>query len=197
MDGIPALVNPSYELAATITTVQPDDLVAVVRYAGQYFAYPLDILDWHEIVNDDSTGQPFVVSYCPLTGSSVAWEGNASHADSTFGVSGLLYNSNLILYDRETGSYWSQMLQLAVNGPRIRENPTTIQIVETQFSTLQQMFPDAMVMTRDTGFNRDYDFYPYDDYRTSNNLLFAADNSDDNRLQRKERVLGVLAGSPQ
>jgi hypothetical protein len=152
-------------------------------------------MDWHEIVNDSQSGQPFTVSYCPLTGSTLAREGDASHDDPTFGTSGLLYNSNLILYDRQTESYWSQMLQLAVNGPRIGQAPVKIQVVETRFSTLQQMYPDAMVMTRDTGFSRNYDFFPYDNYRTSNGLLFPADNDDDNRLHRKERVLGVLAGT--
>lgn len=195
VDGIPALTNPSYESAATISTVQPDDRVIVIRHAGQYFAYPHNIMDWHEIVNDNPSGQPFILSYCPLTGSAMAWEGNASHGDWTFGTSGLLYNSNLILYDRQTQSYWSQMLQQAVNGPRIQEIPATIQVVEMQFSTLQRMYPDAMVMTRDTGFDRDYDFFPYNNYQTSNGLLFPADNTDDNRLHKKERVLGVLAGA--
>lgn len=191
VDGIPPLTNPSYESATTISTVQPDDLVIALQHEGQVWAYPHDIMDWHEIVNDGSTADPFIMSYCPLTGSAMAWKGNAADSDPTFGGSGLLYNSNLILYDRRTRSNWSQMLQKSINGSRIREQPATIQVIETTFSTLQQMFPAATVLTRNTGHNRDYDRYPYNDYKTSSNLLFPV-NNDDNRLHRKERVIGVL-----
>jgi hypothetical protein len=191
VDGIPPLTNPSYESATTISTVEPDELVVAMRHEGQILVYPHDILDWHEIVNDGSAVNPFTLSYCPLTGSAVAWKGSATDSDPTFGGSGLLYNSNLILYDRRTNSKWSQMLQMAINGPRIRERPDSIQVVETKFSTLQQMFPNAAVLTRNTGHNRNYDFYPYDDYKTSINLLFPVTNSD-TRLHRKERVMGVL-----
>lgn len=191
VDGIPPLTKPSYESAMTIATVQPDDLVAAVQHEGQIWVYPHDIMDWHEIVNDGSASGPFIMSYCPLTGSAMGWEGSATDFDPSFGGSGLLYNSNLILYDRRTGSNWSQMLQTSINGSRIREKPTSIQVIETKFSTLQQMFPDATVLTRNTGHNRNYDFYPYNDYKTSVRLLFPI-NNDDNRLHRKKRVIGVL-----
>ena len=191
VDGIPPLTSPSYESAMTIGTVQPDDLVVAVRHEGQIFVYPHDIMDWHEIINDGPATNPFILSYCPLTGSAMAWLGSATDNDPTFGGSGLLYNSNLVLYDRRTSSRWSQMLQTSITGSRIREQPATIQVVETKFSTLQQMFPGATVLTRNTGHNRNYDVYPYNDYKTSSDLLFPA-NNDDNRLHRKERVIGIL-----
>jgi len=195
VDGIPPLQNPNYETAMTINTVLPDDLVVAVRHAGQIWVYPHDIMDWHEIVNDGPASSPFIMSYCPLTGSAAAWNGTATDSDPSYGGSGLLFNSNLILYDRRTTSLWSQMMQTSIHGLRIRERPTNIQVIETKFSTLQQMYPDATVLTRDTGHNRDYDRYPYNDYKTSSDLLFPANNND-NRLHRKERVMGVLvAGS--
>jgi len=193
-DGIPALSNPSYESAASNTTIGPNDLVIALRSEGQVKVFAHDIMNWHEIVNDGPAGAPFIMSYCPLTGSAMAWKGRATDTNPTFGVSGLLYNSNLILYDRATDSLWSQMLQLAVNGPRIREQAGVIQVIETTFSTIKAMYPDALVMTRDTGHNRNYDQYPYGDYLTSTGLLFQVSNAD-NRLHPKERTIGIFEGS--
>lgn len=193
-DGIPALSNPAYESAASTTTIGPDDLVIALRSEGQTKVFSHDIMNWHEIVTDGPASDPFTMSYCPLTGSAMAWEGRATDANPTFGVSGLLYNSNLILYDRATDTLWSQMLQLAVNGPRIRERPAVIQVIETTFSTLTAMYPDALIMTRDTGHNRNYDQYPYGDYLTSTRLLFQVSNAD-NRLHPKARTIGIYSGS--
>lgn len=192
-DGIPALVSPRFESAAKISTVQPDDLVLVVWDGDQVKVYPEDVLDWHEVVNDTGGSRPFILSYCPLTASAVAWVASPSDADPTFGVSGLLYNSNLLLYDRKTDSRWSQMLQSAVSGSRIGEEPVGIPVIETTFATLKSMYPDAVVLTRETGHFRDYDRYPYGDYRSSGNLLFPVQRRD-NRLHEKERAIGVHSG---
>ncbi|MDH3806651.1 MAG: DUF3179 domain-containing protein, partial [Gammaproteobacteria bacterium] len=159
-DGIPAIEEPHFEAALAITSVAADTLVVVLRFGGEIKAYPHDIMNWHEIVDDGPNDDPFAMSYCPLTGSAVAWRADANVFRRTFGVSGLLYNSNLILYDRTTGSRWSQMLQKSVWGERAGEEPERIQVLEMPFSTLQQMYPDAQVMTRQTGWNRDYDDYP-------------------------------------
>lgn len=195
-DGIPAIEQPAFESASTISSVADDELVVVVRDDGRVKAYPHDILNWHEVVNDGRAENPFTVSYCPLTGSAVAWKGDADNNRNTYGVSGLLYNSNLILYDRRTNSRWSQMLELAVNGERIRELPATIQALEMKFSSLRQMYPNADVLTRETGWegSRDYDDYPYSSYRSNEALLFPVSPLD-NRLHLKERVIGVRNGA--
>jgi hypothetical protein len=193
-DGIPALENPNFESIQTISTVEPNDLLVVLLDGDQVKAYPHDILDYHEIVNDGSADAPFVMSYCPLTGSAVAWKGNPGDADPTFGVSGLLYNSNLMLYDRETQTIWSQLLETGVNGPRIRDQPESKRMFETTFETLQAMFPNAMVMTRDTGHIRGYDDYPYGSYKTDTRLLFRVGRQD-NRLHPKQRVIGIHEGN--
>ena len=190
VDGIPAIENPNFEAAATISSVGPDDLVIALRSNGEVKVYPHDIMDYHEIVNDGMTDDPFTMSYCPLTGSAVAWKGNAGHTNSSFGVSGLLYNSNLLLYDRESETLWSQMLQIAVNGSRIREETETVQVIETSFETITAMFPDAMVMTRQTGFTRPYDSYPYGNYKSEEGLLFGVGRLD-NRMSNKARVIGI------
>ena len=189
-DGIPAIENPNFESAQTIATVAPQERLAVLLDGDQVKAYPLDVLDYHEIVNDGPSNAPFTLSYCPLTGSSVAWEGKAGDGDPTYGVSGLLYNSNLILYDRQTDTFWSQLLELGVNGPRIREQPESKRMFETTLETLRLMFPNAMVMTRDTGHVRPYGDYPYGSYKTDDNFLFPITNQD-NRLHPKQRVIGI------
>ncbi len=190
VDGIPALDAPEFESATTISSVEDDDLVIALRSDGLVKAYPQDIMDWHEVVNDGPADAPFSMSYCPLTASAVAWHGNPADTDNSFGVSGLLYNSNLLLYDRATDSKWSQMLQRSVNGARIGQSPEPYQLIEAPFSTLKMMYPDALVMTRNTGHVRDYDQYPYGNYRRSTDLLFPV-SPQDNRLHPKERLIGV------
>ncbi len=190
-DGIPALNDPVFApLADAVNIVRPDDLLIVVRDGDVVKAYPEDIMDYHEIVNDGPADEPFIVSYCPLTASAVAWKGRAGAANPTFGVSGLLYNSNLLLFDRETDSLWSQMLQTSVNGSRIREQPENLPLLETTFATLSAMYPDALVLTRDTGHVRQYDLYPYGNYREDTGLLFLTEPFD-NRLHPKERAIGI------
>lgn len=189
-DGIPAIDEPNFESASTIASVADDMLVIAVRYNGEVRAYPHDILDWHEIVNDGPRDDPFSISYCPLTGSAVAWVGDADASLRSFGVSGLLYNSNLILYDRKTDSRWSQMLQKAVWGPRSGEVPERIRLIEMKFATLRAMYPDAQVMNRNTGWNRNYDVYPYGFYRAHEGLHFPV-SVVDNRLHLKKRVIGI------
>jgi hypothetical protein len=193
-DGIPAIDNPTFLSPDLLNTVDPDDPVFVLRYNGVVKVYPHDIMNWHEIVNDSDSSDPFSISYCPLTGTAMAWVGNPAHGDPTYGTSGLLYNSNLILYDRQTVSFFSQMLQLGVNGTRISEVATQIPLVETIYSTALAMYPGAMVMTRATSFTRDYDIYPYGSYLTSARLLFPVSNRD-NRLFEKDRVAGIYSGS--
>jgi len=189
-DGIPAIDQPLFEPASSIGTVADEDLVIVVRHDGGIKAYPHDIMNWHEIVNDGPDNSPYTMSYCPLTASAVAWHGNASHAQKRFGVSGLLYNSNLILYDRETDSNWSQMLQMSVSGPRAGEVPARIQVIETRLDTLRAMYPNALVMTRETSYTRNYDQSPYGPYLINEILLFPVSTMD-NRLSRKTRVIGI------
>jgi hypothetical protein len=192
-DGIPALQNPEFESATTIS-VNPNSFAVAVRHNDEVKIYPHNILDWHEIVNDGPADDPYTLSYCPLTGSAMVWKGTASHADSSYGVSGLLYNSNLLLYDRETETLWSQMFEIGVNGPRIGELPQRLQVLEANYGTLRDMYPDAMVMTPNTGYSRDYSTYPYGFYRSNSGLLFSISNVD-NRLHPKTRVIGFRSGT--
>lgn len=155
-------------------------------------------MDWHEIVNDDflidGVEQPVSINYCPLTGSAMLWKGDMEANNPTFGTSGLLYNSNLIMYDRETGSWWSQMLEMGINSVKRLEIPDRLQVIETTWGTWRQMYPETILLTDETGFSRPYGLYPYGSFKTDNAILFEVSNPNDNRLHREERVLGINLG---
>jgi Protein of unknown function (DUF3179) len=195
-DGIPALENPEFGAILDNEPLDPAGLVVAIRVGDQVKVYPHDILDYHEIVNDEIPDNPVILSYCPLTGSAIAWKGDPTHANPTFGVSGLLYNSNLLPYDRETGSLWSQMLELSVNGNRVLERPERLQVIESTWGTIAGMYPDAVQMTRNTGHDRDYDDYPYGSFKQDAGLLFPVLNVD-NRMHPKTRVIGIRFNAGQ
>jgi hypothetical protein len=144
-------------------------------------------------VNDDISGQKTAITYCPLTGSAIAWKRNGVVSNSAFGVSGLLYNSNLIPYDRGSNSNWSQMRLQCVNGSLIGNEIETSKIIETTYKTWREMYPTSKLLSTNTGFGRQYGVYPYGGYKTNDDLIFPVSN-EDNRLQKKERVLGLIAG---
>ncbi len=190
-DGIPALLSPAIQSVSQINFLDDDDLIIGIRVKDEVRGYPHQILDWHEIINDDMGGEFFAVTYCPLTGSGIGWSRNVNGNVTTFGVSGLLYNTNLIPYDRATGSNWSQMKLQSVNGVLKSTNATLVPVVETTWKTFSQLYPDAKVVTQNTGSSRPYGSYPYGDYRTNNSrLLFPVDNFDE-RLPGKSRIVGV------
>ena len=189
-DGIPALENP---LKISNPQFLTDfDLVIGYYDGSDAVAYPHVILDWHEIINDELNGFPFAITYCPLTGTGIGWDRKIDGVITTFGVSGLLYNNNLIPYDRKTDSNWSQMRNECVNGELIGNPIPTFTVVETSWRTWKAMFPDTKVVSTNTGFSRQYGVYPYGDYKTNHRNLIFPLNPDDARLDRKERVHGVI-----
>ncbi len=198
-DGIPPLEFPLFTQNLSSTNLNPLELVVGVKVGDDIRAYPHNILNWHEVVNDrftmDGITERATLSYCPLTGSAMLWKSFMEPGNETFGTSGLLFNSNLIMYDRATSSFWSQMLEQSVSGPQIQRIPDRLQVVETTWGTWQAMYPETFLLTEQTGFSRNYNDYPYGSFRTNQNLLFPVNNSNDRRLHRKERVLGINVGS--
>ncbi|MDN3669038.1 DUF3179 domain-containing protein [Echinicola jeungdonensis] len=190
-DGIPALTNPNFISASEAIYLSDEDLVLGYVDLNEAKAYPHRILDWHEIINDDINEISMAVIYCPLTGTGIAWDRNIGKGKTTFGVSGLLYNTNIIPYDRATDTNWSQILLKAVNGDLAGQNPKTINLVETSWKNWREMFPQTKVVSTITGHNRNYGFYPYGSYRTNETILFPVSKRD-NRLHPKERVLGII-----
>ena len=191
-DGIPSLTRPEFIEAGEADYLGDNDLVLGIAYGGEARAYPHLILDWHEIINDELAGLKIAVTYCPLTGTGIGWNRVINGTETTFGVSGLLYNSNLIPYDRESGSNWSQLRLDCVNGVWLGSEAETYALVETTWHTWKRMYPGTRVVSSKTGHNRDYGYYPYGNYRTSHEkLIFPVANKDD-RLDNKTRVHGII-----
>ena len=154
-DGIPSIDNPIFADASSVF-LSDDELIVGIKQGDVVKAYPHYILDWHEIVNDDVNGINTTLNYCPLTGTAFAWKSTTGSTFTTFGVSGLLYNSNMILYDRETDSNWSQIQQRCVNGELIGSIPETVMVIETDWKTWKASFPNSQVLTTQTGFVKPY-----------------------------------------
>lgn len=193
-DGIPALLNPEMWDAAQADYLEDEDLVIGYKIDNDVRAYPHKILDWHEIINDEIGGVPVAITYCPLTGTGVGWGRNYNGTTTTFGVSGLLYNTNLMPYDRATNSTWSQIRLQSVNGDLIGTQAETFQVFETTWATWKALYPDTKVVSTSTGHNRNYSRYPYGDYRTEPGLIFSV-SVNDTRLPQKERVHGVIVNN--
>lgn len=192
-DGIPALVNPNLINVEDVNYLLDTDFVLGFKQGNDVRAYPHAILDWHEIVNDNIANTSVAVTYCPLTGTGIGWNRVIKGKETTFGVSGLLYNTNLIPYDRETDSNWSQILNESVNGTLLGEKADLIQLFETDWNTWKRLYPNSKVLSTNTGFSRTYGRSPYGDYNTNNNrFLFPVPK--DSRLPSKERVLAIVDG---
>lgn len=126
-DGIPALINPELVPKEAINFLNENDLVLGFKLGSDIRAYPYAILDWHEIIKDNIGVVSVAITYYPLTGTGIGWDRFLDESETTFGVSGLLYNTNLIPYDRATDGNWSQLLNESVNGNLIGEKATLIQ----------------------------------------------------------------------
>lgn len=192
-DGIPSIDAPNFASVENVSSILSDDLLVIgIKVGDVTRAYPHFILDWHEIVNDDVNGVEVALSLCPLTGTSIGWSKIVNGNRTTFGVSGKLYNNNLILYDRATNSNWSQVGLQCINGSLIGERPDLVTVLETTWGVWKTMYPQTKVLTTNTGFSRNYGVYPYGDYKTNNSYLIFPLTNRDNRIPAKERVHSII-----
>ena len=196
-DGIPALTDPQLVRVGDPGTgyLEDDDRVVGLVLDAVPIAIPLNILWWHEIVNLDGYGRPLAITHCPLTGSSLAFDRGPA-AGAEFGVSGLLYLNNLIMYDRNGDeSLWPQMLRGARCGIRDGTELPMVPIFEMTWRGWKHLHPETMVVSENTGSSRDYRVYPYGDYDDPNNTNTFFPVDLDPRRPPKERVLGIPVGS--
>ncbi len=189
-DGIPAIDKPRFVTARAASFLKEEDRVLGIRHNGVSKAYPITILSWHEIVNDLVAGDPVAVTYCPLCGTGIAYLARSGDQAMTFGGSGLLYNSDMLLYDRKTHSLWSQIMRQAVSGPMKAVKLKAIPVEHTRWAEWRQRHPETQVLSTDTGYHRDYSSNPYQGYEKSRKLWFPVQAQDD-RYHPKETVLGV------
>lgn len=196
LDGIPALTNPNLVSAddSEASFIKDTDLVIGYKNGDDIRAYSHSILDWHEIINDNIGDVSLAITYCPLTGTGIGWNRILNGSETTFGVSGLLYNTNLIPFDRQTNSNWSQILNTSVNGELIDTKIDLVPLFETSWKTWKTIYPNTKVVSRNTGFPRTYGVSPYGDYNT-NNDLFLFPVAKDNRLPLKERIHAIIKGA--
>ncbi len=189
-DGIPAILTPRFVSAGEATFLQDTDRVLGLTLGAEAKAYPIKILNWHEIVNDTAGGTAVVVTYCPLCGTGIAFEATLQERRHTFGVSGLLYQSDLLMYDHQTESLWSQIGMHAVAGPLTGQRLTPIFLEHTTWAEWRAAHPSTLVLSTKTGSFRSYDRAPYAGYAENRELFFDTTHFDP-RYHPKEWVVGI------
>ncbi len=194
-DGIPAIAFPDFIPGRDADFLDADERVLGVVVNGKARAYPLAILWWHEVINDFIDQDPVVITYCPLTGSGIAFDPTVNGKFRVLGVSGLLYENNLTMFDRETETLWNQMLLGGVCGPDRGTPLDRIPVVEATWGYWKSLHPNTTIITTDTGWNMPYGIYPYGDYaRITNPVTLFPTSAYDPARPPKELVLGVQTG---
>ena len=188
-DGIPALNAPNFTRGKE-TGVGFDERVVGVAIGGVARAYPRSVLVWHEVVNDRIGEQSFVLVYSPLSGTVAAFDARSAQGTDQFGVSGLVYHSATVLFDRASASLWLPLEGVAIAGPRQGERLPGIVAVETSWADWLTRYPDTLVMTAQTGHDRPYGQDPYADYTSNSELRFPV-GKPDTRYHPKEPVLVI------
>lgn len=208
-DGIPSIDEPRFVSAREMDDLlEPADMIFVLDYGGERRVYPQKVLVWHEITNDEVAGERLSVTYCPLTGSTVAFKGRSPEGEPlTFGTTGKLVNSNLLMYDRQTESEWPQILGRAITGKMRGATLEEIPLVWTTWRSWRERGSEEVpVLSTQTGYIRNYGEDPYGSYSTeqrfnnsrgyydSPEILFPVLARSD-RLSAKTEVVGVKAGN--
>ncbi len=190
-DGIRSIDHPKFVPVERVTFLANDDMVVSFTHEGETRAYPLRILVWHEIVNDRIGDLAINVSYCPLCGSAMVFDRTIAGRTLEFGVSGLLYQSDVLMYDRQTESLWSQLEMAAISGPQVTQRLHVLPAQHMTWSAWKTEHPNGLVLSTDTGLGRNYDRLPYGDYEQSPRLMFPV-KSNRKDLPTKARVAGVV-----
>jgi hypothetical protein len=194
-DGIPAIDRPTFQRAGEIDWLTEGEAVLVLTLGEETRGYPVQIMTWHEIVNDTFDDRPVAVTYCPLCNSGVAFERIVGERVLSFGTSGRLYADNLVMYDRQTESLWPQLTFTAAVGvlTGTRLTPHVLQAVA--WREFRAAHPDAWVLSRDTGHARDYGRNPYAGYDDPDGRPLFPLPAVDDRQRLKERVIGIGDGA--
>ena len=194
-DRIPPIDSPVFtDFLNADTWIDPQEPVIALEIGGAAKAYPLQVLIWHEIVNDYLGGTPVSVTFCPLCNSAVAFDRRLDGEVYDFGTSGNLRNSDLIMWDRQTESWWQQFTGEAIVGELTGETLAMLPASIISYESFKEAYPDGDVLSRNTGHTRDYGSNPYGGYDKIDRPPFLYDGDLDGRLQPKERVVAVTLG---
>jgi hypothetical protein len=190
-DGIPPIDRPRFERAGEVDWLADDEPVLAPAIGEPARAYPVQILIWHEIVNDTVDGRPVSITYCPLCNSPLGFDRRLGERVLTFGTSGRLYLSDLVMYDRQTESLWSQIEGRAIAGALAGAELDRVPVQTVTWAQWRRANPDGWVLSRDTGVDRDYGRNPYTGYDDPRTQPFLFDGEPDSRLPAKERVAAL------
>jgi hypothetical protein len=193
-DGIPAIDDPTFEAVASVGWLQPQEPVIAVGIGDDWRAYPIQILVWHEIVNDTLADAPVTITFCPLCHTAIAFDRRVDDRILDFGTTGNLRHSDLVMYDRQTESWWQQATGQAIVGEL---SGTQLEFLPSQlisWEAFRAEHPDGQVLSRDTGHIRDYGANPYAGYDAVDSDPFLLEDKTllDGRLSPKVRVLGLI-----
>ncbi|MCA1607580.1 MAG: DUF3179 domain-containing protein [Acidobacteria bacterium] len=191
-DGIPSIDRPKFIRPEAASFLRDEDRVLSVTRGQTTRAYPLRVLVWHEIVNDVIDAEPVMITYCPLCGTAMVFDRTAGGKLRTFGVSGLLYQSNILMYDRETESLWSQLKMEAVSGPAAGAKLRWLSSEHLTWKAWKAKYPNGEVLSKQTGYARDYDREAYSEYFANDATMFPVPHSRKD-FPPKTWVLGVVA----
>jgi len=182
-NGIPALDHPVFtSVSEADHALRTEDMVLGVEIMGVAKAYAVRILNWHEVVNDDVGEQPILISWFPLCGSGVVYDPRTDGHRYTFGVSGLLYQQNLLLFGRETESLWSQLRGRAVTGPLAGTSLRLLPVNMTTWRSWKEEHPQTLVLSFQTGYKRDYSTDPYRDWPLDRRLALVISDGGQTKI---------------
>ena len=194
-DGIPPIYSPKHTTPEKADQwLKGQEPVIALEIDGDARAYPLQVLIWHEIVNDVIGGVPVAVTFCPLCNSAIVFDRRLDGVVHDFGVSGNLRNSDLIMWDHQSESWWQQFTGEAIVGELTGKQLTMIPASIISWADFKAANPKAKVLSKDTGFNRSYGTNPYAGYDRVDNPPFLFTGDTDGRLLPKERVAAVTIG---
>lgn len=193
-DGIPAIDDPEFLETDQVDFLADREPVLAIEVNGDARAYPLQILTWHELVNDTIGGQPVTVSFCPLCNSAIAYDRRVGDRVLDFGTSGKLLNSALVMYDRQTESLWSHFTAEAFAGALTGEQLDTVPVTLLPWKDWARANPDGLVLSRETGHSREYGKNPYVGYDDIGSSPFAFEGEVDDRLPAMARVVAIETG---
>ncbi|MEJ7800284.1 MAG: DUF3179 domain-containing protein [Ilumatobacter sp.] len=190
-DGIPPIDEPTFLPTRAVDFLAEDEPVLALEIDGDARAYPIQVMIWHEIVNDTVGDAPVSVTYCPLCNTAVAVDRRVGERVLSFGTSGSLYQSALVMYDRQTESLWSHFTGQAIAGVLTGAELDSYPVATVAWSDWRDAHPDGLVLSRDTGHDRDYGRNPYPGYDDVDNPPYLFEGEVDDRLAAKTRVVGV------
>ena len=190
-DGIPSIDKPQFIPVERVDFLKDDDIVIGLAIKGTARAYPTRILVWHEIVNDVVAGQAVAVTYCPLCGTAMVFHRGTGVQTRSFGVSGLLYRSDVLMYDRESESLWSQLAKRAISGPALGEELVWLPSEHLTWKAWREKYPEGEVLSKETGHHRNYGGKAYASYFSSDTTMFPVPHTR-TEFANKAWVIGVV-----